>query len=730
VIELGLIVGIDVVGLVLALLMWRGVSVRDAGPLALRRLGGALERAARAFLWQEYRLIGIATCALLVPTVISSAVFDVGAGPVSRAAVAFWGAAGLCLGALGSTLAGYVATVLAVRGSVRAAAAAGGSVDAALAVAMRAAGAASLISETLSSLLVASLFGLLFAIQGGFTLPAEQALALARQVVLLLPGFALGATVSALVLQRGGGAFHAASGVGSDQAGERDAGLDHDDARNPAVVAELVGDHVGASATRAVDGFASASVANVAALMIGVSLSSALPGADPLVMLALPLVVRAFGVIASAFGIILVRSDETSSVSSALLRGYLSTTAISLSGLWGISYWLFGEHFLAVSASGALGLLAVLLAAHGLLLRLGRRSGAVRDSHEALRVGGGALISVGLAAGLETALLPVSVFGAALAAAASIGAHGSMSSGVELSLLMFTLAALSASPFVLSVATLGSIADGARGVANMSNADGETKRRSSRLDDAGFLGGAVARRYAVFSGALSSLLIAWAIAGQGRAISGVTSPSGVSPASLVTPGLAASSVLAWCGAVGAVVVLGYAGSVARAAARGAREVSAEVERQLRGFPREHGIAQVPQEYTPSYKQCVELTTTVALRRALVPIATGIAAPLLLGLGLRVLFRGPASELVAQGLSWFVVVASLTGLATALAIDAARATLGSVRRANRGRESGSAFTTSITADALSDIFGNAAAPALQLLIKATAAAALLITPFLL
>jgi Na+/H+-translocating membrane pyrophosphatase len=182
--------------------------------------------------------------------------------------------------------------------------------------------------------------------------------------------------------------------------------------------------------------------------------------------------------------------------------------------------------------------------------------------------------------------------------------------------------------------------------------------------------------------------------------------------------------------VGAVVVLAYAGSVARAAARGAREVSAEVERQLRGFPREHGIAQVPAEYTPSYKQCVELTTVVALRRMLLPIATFITAPLLLGLGLRLLFRGPASELVVQGLSCFVVVASLTGLATALALDAARATLGSVRRANRVRESGPAFSTSVTADALSDIFGNAAAPALQLLIKATAAAALLITPFLL
>ena len=71
--ELGLIVGIDVVGLLLALLMWRGVSVRDAGPAPIRRLGSALERAARAFLWQQFRLIGISTLLLVALAVASSA---------------------------------------------------------------------------------------------------------------------------------------------------------------------------------------------------------------------------------------------------------------------------------------------------------------------------------------------------------------------------------------------------------------------------------------------------------------------------------------------------------------------------------------------------------------------------------------------------------------------------------------------------------------------------------
>lgn len=717
--ELGLIVGIDVVGLALALLMWRGVSVRDSGSAAIRRLGGAVERAARAFLWQEYRLIAIATFALLVLSVGASFGFGQSSGPVTKLGTAFWVACGVCLGTVGTTVSGYAGTLLAVRGSARVAAASGRSLDAALSVAMRAAGAASLLCETLSGLSVASLFGLLFAVQGGFALPSQQALPLAAHVVLLLPSFVLGSAVSALVLQRGGGAFHAASGVGSDQAGERDAGLDHDDARNPAVVAELVGDHVGASATRAVDAFASASVANVAALVIGAALASSAPSADPLALLALPLVVRAFGVIASGFGLLLVRTAETSSLPYALLRGYLSTAAIALTSLGGTSYWLFGEHFSAIFGCGALGLCSVLLAAHALLLQLGRRSAAIRDGGEGLRLGGGALVSAGLGAGLETALLPSSILAVAIALSITIGAHSGLASGVELGLLVFALSALSVAPFVLSIATLGSIADGARGMASVSGADSELKRRSARLDDAGFSGAAVARQYGVFSGTLSSLLMAWAIASEGRAIS-------ASPPSLVT-----SSALVWCGAVGAAVVLGYAGSVARAAVRGAREVSAEVERQLRGFPRDHGIAQVPQDYTPSYKTCVELTCAVSLRRALGPIAAGLAAPLVLGIGLRFSFRTLAPELVAQGLSWFVVVASLTGLTTALAVGAARATLGSVRRANaQRREGGSAFLSSITADALSDIFGNAAAPALQLLVKATAAAALIITPFLL
>jgi len=713
--ELGLVVGIDVIGLMLALLMWRQVTVREAGAAPIRRLASAIERAGRAFLWQEFRLVAISSLVLLVAAALLAG-YGAQPGALTRLETVFWSTAGLAAGVAGACATAYIGTILAVRGSAKTAAAAGSSVDGALSTAMRAAGAAALVGETLSVLGIAALFGLAFAVKGGFAAATEQALPLAAQVALLLPGFAVGATATSLVLQRGGGAFHAASGVGADQAGERDAGLEHDDPRNPAVVAELVGDHVGASATRSVDGFATASAANAAALIIGATLASHVATADPLALLALPLVLRAFGTIASAFGILLVRTDEVSSVPHALLRGYLSTAFIALTGLAGSTFWLLGEHFLPVCAAGALGLLAALGAAQALALRLGRRSGAIRDAVDSLRVGGGAVLAAGLGAGIETALLPVSVLAVASFASARIGSLSGVPGGPELCLLVCASSALCVGPYALAVATLGSISDGARGIASMSNAEADLKRRSARVDDAGFGATAIARQYSIFAGAISSLLVAWALA---RGVHGAPSPA--------APSLALA--LPWCGALGSVLVLSYAGSVARATVRGAREVCAEVERQLRGFPREHGIAQIPPDYTPSYKSCVDLTTLVALRRALGPIGLSLLVPVALGVALRVLYRSLAPELVTQGLTWFVVVASLTGLGAALSVDATRATLGTVRRAHRVRDTGTAFTTSINADALSDIFGNAAAPALQLLVKAIAVTALIVAPFL-
>jgi len=152
-------------------------------------------------------------------------------------------------------------------------------------------------------------------------------------------------------------------------------------------------------------------------------------------------------------------------------------------------FWLLGEHFSALFVASALGLVSMPLAAHALALRLGRRSTAIRDASDSLRIGGGAVIAAGLGAGCENGALTAVDPGRGRALErARIGAQSGIPGGISLCLLVFTLAAQSVASYVLSIATLGSIADGARGVANMSNADGELRRRAARLDDAGFWG--------------------------------------------------------------------------------------------------------------------------------------------------------------------------------------------------------------------------------------------------
>jgi Na+/H+-translocating membrane pyrophosphatase len=132
---------------------------------------------------------------------------------------------------------------------------------------------------------------------------------------------------------------------------------------------------------------------------------------------------------------------------------------------------------------------------------------------------------------------------------------------------------------------------------------------------------------------------------------------------------------------------------------------------------------------PSYKTCVEVAELSALRRVSIPVGFALLAPIALGIGLRLMYRSEGPGLVAESLASFVVMASLTGLGAALAIDGARAALGKVRRAIRPRDGSAGFSASVSADALADILGNAAGPAAQLLVKAAAVTALAMTPLL-
>src|SRR5688572_11454535 len=357
--ELGLILGINLAGLAFAGLLIRWLSARDVGNAELRRVSGALQRAAESFLWRECRLIAIGTIGLVL---VLFAAYGWRRPSGQALEPAFWSVLGVVLGAASTCAVAHFGARLAAGASVRLLTAARTSLDQALSVLVRAGGATGLLAEAVSVLGVSSLFALLYSMKGGFALGAEQAGQLALRSAALLPGYAVGAVAAALVIQRAGATYHVSSDVAADWAGERDAGLEHDDARNPALVSDLVGDHVGMAVTRTTDLFVSATLGNVAGVIIAAGVYEAnrdqLSGALAVVLL--PVVVRAFGLIASAFGIMVVRtSEDTASPAAALWRGHVTTVVVALGGLAGAVYWLLGERqFLSFVPGAAIGLLA------------------------------------------------------------------------------------------------------------------------------------------------------------------------------------------------------------------------------------------------------------------------------------------------------------------------------------------------------------------------------------
>ncbi|MBX3127271.1 MAG: sodium/proton-translocating pyrophosphatase [Polyangiaceae bacterium] len=712
--QFGLILAIETSGLVFAVLLARWLLRHDSGGGEVRRLGGAIGRAIDAFLREEGRAIALLAGGLAAVSFGAHAALTPSEGVLSRIEVAFWAALALGLGAASTALVARIATKTALASALRVLHAARDNTDRALAIAIRSGGVLGLLTEAASVIALGLPMTLLLAMKGGFGSPSPE---LTAAVMSLAPGFALGSVVAALVVQRAGAIFHSGSDVAADLGGERGAGLPHDDAQNPVVVADLVGDHVGHAAARAVSAFVSACLGNVAAALIAVALVEASATDPRLAPLAfLPLVVRALGLLACGVGIMVVRTEEARDVSAALWRGQATASAILLGGLVGAASWLLGESAANFVWAGVAGLLAVSVVAHATRARLDKRLLPLREVVEALKFGDATTLVHGLGAGLGASWLPMLVLGTALVAAHQLGLSSGLAHGSVVAPIVALTTALAVTPFMVALGSFGPMADAARGIASMTpgagTADGQ--RRTARLDDAGFFARAVSQSHLSCVAAWSAMLAA-AAAVQVRA--GAT-------VDLMHP------AVLWCGGLGLGLGLAYAASGAHGGARSAQSLLAEVKLQLRAFPRERGKLRLPAEFTPSYKACIELASRAGFRHLIAAVLVVLAAPVGLTIALWLTYRHDAPALVSQALTAFVLIAAITGLGMALALDAARMTLSAARRVHRQTPDGAELEAALTGDAVADIIGTASAPALLLSIQAATAAILVTTSFLL
>ena len=412
--ELTFTLACSVLALIVAVRLAYWVMRHDDGTKEMRAISDAIREGAEAFLARQYRTIAILTIPvtavlfILYAYIRPSTVHD----PVSNPwQLGLYVAGSFIFGAICSGIAGYIGMFVSIRANVRTAAAARTSLNQGLQIALRGGAVSGLFVVAMSLLGVGGLFAVLSVCGVG-----------AQKIPFLIVGYGFGASFVALFAQLGGGIYTKAADVGADLVGKVEAGIPEDDPRNPAVIADLVGDNVGDCAGRGADLFESTAAENIGAMILGVALYPyfGLQG------MLFPLVVRAFGLLASMAGVMVVRTDEEGDPMQALNRGDYLTTALTAFGFGIGCYWLLHSaqapqawwHFWLC---GLIGLAAAMAFVYITQYYTEYKYRPVRSIAIASQTGAATNIITGFAVALECTAIPVLVISAAIVASYYLG---------------------------------------------------------------------------------------------------------------------------------------------------------------------------------------------------------------------------------------------------------------------------------------------------------------------
>jgi K(+)-stimulated pyrophosphate-energized sodium pump len=638
---------------------------QDQGPARMQEISAAIREGAFAFLGRQYKTIA------LLAVVVAGLLYFTKEGLATS--ISF------LAGAAASALSGYIGMWTAVTANLRVAAGARHSLNRALQIAFRS-GAVTGLAVTALSLL--GVYGLFLAF-GGTTHPDKAPL--------LIVGFGFGASFVALFAQLGGGIYTKAADVGADLVGKVEAGIPEDDPRNPAVVADLVGDNVGDCAGRGADLFESTAAENIGAMILGIALIPIF-GVNGILF---PLVARAFGLLASIVGIFVVRSREDEDPMHALNRGYLVTAALVAAGLWYVSRQMLGERYIYLYGAAMVGLVLSILFVWVTQYYTEYRYRPVREIADASVTGPATNIIAGVAVGFESTALPVALISLAIFAAYKLGQLGLP--GVENAGLygtaVATMGMLSTVTYILAMDTYGPITDNAGGIVEMSGAPEAIRNRTDRLDASGNTTKALTKGFAVGSAALAAFLLFSAYADEIRLLTGKA----------LTVDLGKPDV--FIGAfVGAMLVFLFSATAIRAVGKAAQYVIKNVRDQFRTNP---GIMQGTAK--PDYAQCVDIVTKGALKEMVLPGALVVVAPVVIGLWLK-----------AEAVGGFLMVSTIVGVIMALFLNTGGGAWDNAKKyvetgAHGGKRS-DAHKAAVVGDTVGDPFKDTAGPSLHVLIK--------------
>ena len=700
---------------------YRAVMKQDEGTETMRDIAQSVREGARAYLKQQYTVVGIVFVVLCLIFIFMAFVLNVQNKVIPFAFLTGGFFSGLC---------GFLGMKTATNASARTTSAAMQGLNAGLKVAFRAGAVMGLIVVGFALLDITGWFLILYyafpKIFPGFLSEVNPL----PQITVIMLSFGMGASTQALFARVGGGIYTKAADVGADLVGKVESGLAEDDPRNPAAIADNVGDNVGDVAGMGADLYESYAGSILATAALGVAAVAATDYNNlglQLKYLSAPMIIAGIGVVLSILGIYLVRTKEGASMKQ--LMGSLnfgingSAIGIAIVALPVLIYldlpnkWqIWGAIVTGLVAGLIIGKVTEIFTSHDYA--------PTRAIAKQAQTGPATVIIEGISVGMESTAIPVVTIVAAVAI--SYYLPGGMQEPL-MGLYGVGIAAvgmLATLGITLATDAYGPIADNAGGNAEMAELDKSVRERTDQLDALGNTTAATGKGFAIGSAALTALALLAAYIEEIR--HGLSDLAGIDRLDIPGEGMVDTAKVSISQFmdyydvtlmnpqvliglfIGAVMAFYFCALTMKAVGRAAGAMVEEVRRQFRAKP---GI--ITGEEKPDYARCVEISTAGAQREMIFPSLIAIVVPVAVGLIFDV---GGVLGLLTGGLATGFVLAIMMANAGGAWDNAKKFIEEGKHKDEYGEKGSDQHKATVVGDTVGDPFKDTSGPSLNILIK--------------